>query len=79
MARIIPNENTWIGFSIASIADIEAPTAAQIAAAVDLTGHCISLNASIARQHGADPVVRLALRDQHRWYLGGDLRRGLLP
>jgi len=46
MARIIPNENTWIGFSIASIADIEAPTSAQVAAAIDLTGFCISLNAS---------------------------------
>jgi len=46
MARIIPNENTWIGFSIASIPNIAAPTAAQLSAAVDLTGHCISLNAS---------------------------------
>jgi hypothetical protein len=46
MARIIPNENTWIGFSIAAISDISAPTAAQLAAAVDLTGYCISLNAS---------------------------------
>lgn len=46
MARIIPNENTWIGFTPADIADIAAPTAAAIAAAVDLTGHCISLNAS---------------------------------
>jgi len=46
MARIIPNENTWIGFSAATITDISAPTAAEIAAAVDLTGFCISLNAS---------------------------------
>ena len=46
MARIIPNENTWIGFSIASIPNISAPTSAQLAAAIDLTGHCISLNAS---------------------------------
>jgi hypothetical protein len=46
MARIIPNENTWIGFSTATISDIEAPTAAQVAAAIDLTGYCISLNAS---------------------------------
>jgi hypothetical protein len=46
MARIIPNENTWIGFTPAAVANIEAPTAAVIAAAVNLTGHCISLNAS---------------------------------
>jgi hypothetical protein len=46
MARIIPNENTWIGFSTATISDIEAPTAAQVTAAIDLTGYCISLNAS---------------------------------
>jgi hypothetical protein len=46
MARIIPNENTWIGFTTAAIADIAAPTVAQIGAAVDLTGFCISLNAS---------------------------------
>jgi hypothetical protein len=47
MARIIPNENTWIGFAAAnSITNISAPTAAQIAAAVDLTGYTISLNAS---------------------------------
>ena len=47
MARIIPNENTWVGFAAAgSITNISAPTAAQIAAAVDLTGFVISLNAS---------------------------------
>jgi hypothetical protein len=45
MARIIPNENTWIGFTPTAITD-QAPTVAQIAAAVDLTGYCISLNAS---------------------------------
>jgi hypothetical protein len=46
MARIIPNENTWIGFTPADIADPAAPSAAAIAAAVDLTHWCISLNAS---------------------------------
>ena len=48
MARIIPNENTWIGFlpGTTPLADIAAPTAANVAAAVDLTGYCISLNAS---------------------------------
>jgi hypothetical protein len=46
MARIIPNENTWIGFTPTTIPNIQAPTAAVIAGAVDLTGFCISLNAS---------------------------------
>jgi hypothetical protein len=47
MARIIPNENTWIGFAAdGAITNIAAPTAAQVAAAVKLTGFCISLNAS---------------------------------
>jgi len=46
MARIIPNENTWIGFTTASITSIAAPSTAQVAACIDLTGHCISLNAS---------------------------------
>jgi hypothetical protein len=46
MARIIPNENTWIGFTTASLTNIAAPTSAQVTAAINLTGHCISLNAS---------------------------------
>src|SRR3982750_1728185 len=46
MARIIPNENTWIGFTTADITDLDSPTAAQVAACIDLTGFCISLNAS---------------------------------
>ena len=47
MARIIPNENTWIGFAAdGAITNTAAPTAAQVAAAIDLTGYTISLNAS---------------------------------
>lgn len=46
MARIIPNEHTWIGFTTATISNIAAPTAAQVAACTDLTGYAISLNAS---------------------------------
>lgn len=46
MARLIPNENTWVGFATTvAAADLE-PTAAEVAAAVDLTGFVISLNAS---------------------------------
>lgn len=49
MARIIPNENTWIGFAAddaITLAQMTAPPASAIAAAIDLTGFCISLNAS---------------------------------
>lgn len=47
MARIIPNENTWIGFAAAgTITNINAPTAANIDACTDITGFVISLNAS---------------------------------
>lgn len=45
MARLIPNERTWIGFATA-VANIHAPTAAEITAAVNLTGFCVSLNAA---------------------------------
>ena len=45
MARIIPNENTWVGFATA-VANISAPTSAEITGAVDLTPFVISLNAS---------------------------------
>ena len=46
MARIIPNENTWIGFTTAAITNLAAPTVAAVAACINLTGYCISLNAS---------------------------------
>lgn len=47
MARLIPNENTWVGFAAAgAITNIDAVTAVQVAAATDLTGLLISLNAS---------------------------------
>lgn len=45
MARLIPNENTWVGFAT-TVASIAAPTAAEITAAVDLTHYVISINAS---------------------------------
>lgn len=45
MARLIPNERTWIGFAT-TVANIAAPTAAEVAAATDLTGFCVSLNAA---------------------------------
>jgi len=45
MARIIPNENTWVGYS-ASIGDINAPTSSEIGLAEDWTCWLISINAS---------------------------------
>jgi hypothetical protein len=45
MARIIPNENTWVGFAT-TVASLNSPTTAEVAAAVDLTPYVISINAS---------------------------------
>ena len=45
MARLIPNESTWIGFAT-TVASISAPTAAEIAAATELTGYVVSVNAA---------------------------------
>lgn len=45
MSRIIPNENSWIGFATA-VADIHAPTAAELSAAIDLTDFIVTINAS---------------------------------
>lgn len=47
MARLIPNENTWVGFVPDSgITNVHAPTAAQVSAAQEVTSFLISLNAS---------------------------------
>lgn len=55
MARIIPNENAWIGFltTIASTALI--PSHTEIAAGVNLTPFVISLNASSTGNTVATP------------------------
>ena len=45
MTRLIPNEKVWVGFAT-TVADKSAPTAANVTAAVDLTGYLVSLNAS---------------------------------
>ncbi len=46
VSRVIPNQNTWIGFSATQPAVLEAPTTAELAAATDLTCYVSSLNAS---------------------------------
>lgn len=45
MARVIPNQETWVGFAT-TVANISAPTTAEIDAATDLTPFVISLDAS---------------------------------
>lgn len=45
MARIIPNEQSYLGFAPA-VANIAAPTTAELTAGKNLTSYLISLNAS---------------------------------
>jgi len=45
MARIVPNENSWVGFAT-SIVTKQSPTVAEVNAAADLTPWLISINAS---------------------------------
>ena len=45
MSRVIPNEQSYLGF-LPAVADISAPTTAEITAGTDLTSFLISLNAS---------------------------------
>lgn len=46
MARVIPNENTWIGFTETRPAKLDAPTPAEVAAAEDVTCMVMSINAT---------------------------------
>jgi hypothetical protein len=46
MGRVIPNEQTWVGFATVVASATLAPTAAEVTAAVDLTPFLMSLNAS---------------------------------
>lgn len=45
MSRIIANEEVWIGFAT-TVANISAPTTAEIDGATDLTGFLVTLDAS---------------------------------
>jgi hypothetical protein len=58
MARIIPNENTWVGFSTTSPANLSAPTVTNINGATILTGFVTSINASA--QGNTVPTPNLA-------------------
>jgi hypothetical protein len=46
MGRVIPNEQTWVGFAATIASGTLAPTAAEVTAADDLTPFLMSLNAS---------------------------------
>jgi len=45
MARLIPNENVWVGF-LPAVANLASPSTAEITAGKNLTGYLISFNAS---------------------------------
>jgi hypothetical protein len=48
MSKLIPNENTWVGFEVVTTfpTDLTAPSAADIASAENLTPFVVSINAS---------------------------------
>lgn len=46
MGRIIPNENTWVGFATTLTGTKAAPKIADVTSAVDLTHFITSINAS---------------------------------
>lgn len=45
MARLIPNQNTWVGF-LPTVANLASPSTAEITAGKNLTSYVISFNAS---------------------------------
>lgn len=55
MARIIPNEQSWIGFATTIASAALVPTAAEVTAAVPLTSFVISINASTTGNTVATP------------------------
>lgn len=46
MGRVIPNEQTWVGFAATIASATLAPTAAEVTSATDLTPFLMSINAS---------------------------------
>jgi hypothetical protein len=46
MARLIPNESTWVSFAATIASPTLAPTAAEVTSSIPLTPFLISLNAS---------------------------------
>lgn len=54
MARVIPNQASWIGFAN-SVSNLALPTLAEINNAIDLTGFTVSINASMRGNVVATP------------------------
>jgi hypothetical protein len=46
MAKVIPNDNTWVGFAITVAAADLVPTAIEVSGATNLSGLVMALNAS---------------------------------
>lgn len=46
MARLIPNQRTWVGFAATIASATLAPAASELTSAVNLTPYLISINAS---------------------------------
>lgn len=64
MSNIVPNEESWVGFVVGGlggnefgVANLDAPTSAEIAAAIDMTDFLISFNP--ATQGNTVPTPRL--------------------
>jgi hypothetical protein len=57
MARIIPNANTWIGFTTTLTGTTAAPKIADITGSVNLTPYVISLNASAQGNTVPTPII----------------------
>ena len=56
MSRIIPNEQSWVGF-LPTVANVAAPTVIEITAGKDLTMYCISINASTQGNTVPTPTI----------------------
>lgn len=57
MARIIPNQNTWVGWTTTAPASLSAPTTAEIAACVDFTPFVISMTANSTGNTVPTPTI----------------------
>jgi hypothetical protein len=57
MARIIPNENCWVGFLAAGVSTDSAPTTTEIGNCVNLTPWLVSINASARGNVVATPSL----------------------
>jgi len=57
MSKVIPNEQTWIGFSTTQPAVLDKPTSVELTAADDMTCFVVSINASAQGNTVPTPVL----------------------